>query len=154
MFMAESPAPASRLFAAAILPAGWRKGSRTGPPGGGWQRQISRHLGGDFRVQGTLQIRLLPVIPAVFTFQQAPESAQRLQRFGCRAVRRVGVAAHVVGGGVVAEPVGDSLDQGRALVAARPPQGFIQHRRHGEEVVAVHAHAGNAAGHGFLGQRL
>src|SRR5690606_14561700 len=62
------------------------------------------------------------------------------------------VAAGVVGGGVVVQAVGHELDHAAALALARALVGAAHRLEHGDEVVAVHLQAVQAAGQALLGQ--
>src|SRR4051812_44566720 len=63
------------------------------------------------------------------------------------------VAGRVVGGGVRAHPVGERLDERRALALAGGGQRRLGHGEDGEDVVAVDADAGEAEAGGPLEQR-
>ena len=63
------------------------------------------------------------------------------------------VPGRVVGGGVRAHPVGERLDQHRALAFPGRLHGLPGHRQAGEHVVAVHPDAGEAKAAGPLVER-
>src|SRR5690606_9458994 len=66
----------------------------------------------------------------------------------------VAVAAGVVGGGVVVQAVGHEFDDAAAAARARARHGAAHALEHGEQVVAVHLQAVQAAGQALLGQGL
>ena len=62
------------------------------------------------------------------------------------------VAGGVVAGGVRGHAVGEGLDEDRPLPRARRVQGGAHGTEHGQDVVAVHAHRGDAPAAGALGE--
>src|SRR5690606_17885056 len=83
--------------------------------------------------------------------------AQADHRFTGPAVLDLGlvaVAGGVVGGGVVVQAVGHHFDDGAAFAAAGAFHGAAHALEHGDQVVAVHLQAVQAAGDALLGQGL
>ncbi len=117
-------------------------------------RQILRHRRLDLSCAFPQQ-RLLPgVIPESRVDEKRAKSKQRLDRPRVLHFLRGTVAAGVIGRGVIAQSIGERLDQGRARAAPRRLERLAHHLAHREHIVAVNLHAGNTGGHGFLRQGL
>src|SRR5690606_34571425 len=98
----------------------------------------------DARAALRAQRGLVGIAPPALRAQPGAGAQQRLEfpggfQFGSRPV-----AAGVVRGGVVTEPVGDRFDHHRAAAAAGARQRVFHHLAYGDDVVAIHLHAGHA----------
>src|ERR1700733_12415952 len=82
-----------------------------------------------------------------------PQPLQGLERPCLLDPLEAAIPSGVVGGGVIAQAVGERLDESRAAAAARGGERPGNCGTHREHVVAVHLHARNAGGHGFLCER-
>src|SRR5712692_217437 len=99
--------------------------------------------------------RLLPrLVPAVLTDEIGAQPRDRLLLPALLHILGRAVARGIVGGRMVAEAVGERLDEVRALAGARVRERRVHCGAHGDHVVAVHLLAGKAGGDRLLRQGL
>src|SRR5699024_8812440 len=92
------------------------------------------------------------VVPGFLRLQPGAQALDRLLGPGFFHFLLAAVAARVVGGGVVAEAVGDRFDDAGAFAVARALHGITDGLAHGDDVVAVHLHGRQARGDALLRQ--
>src|ERR671919_537193 len=76
--------------------------------------------------------------------QKHPEPLDGIELLPRLDVLLGAVSGGVVGGGVWPDPVGDGLDERGLVLGASPLHGLAGHPVHGEDIVPVDAHAGEA----------
>src|ERR1022692_2962087 len=86
--------------------------------------------------------------------EKRAHTQQRLQAPGVFDFRFGPVAAGVVGGRVIAQPVSQRFDDARTSAGPRGFQRGADHMSDGDHVVAVDLNAANSRRHGFLGECL
>src|SRR5690606_8051606 len=101
-----------------------------------------------------LPLGLLGLAPGALGNEVGAQAGDRLALPGRLDLGIVAVAAGVVGGGVVGQAVGDQFQHAAAVAIAGAGDGMVHGGAHGDDVVAVHLHAVEAAGQALLGQGL
>src|SRR5690606_24032963 len=96
----------------------------------------------------------LRLVPGALGGEPGAQAGHRVAGPGVLDLGLVAVAARVVGGGVVVQAIGHEFDHAAAAARARSLHGTAHALEHGEQVVAVHLQAVQAAGDALLRQGL
>src|SRR6185312_9487698 len=100
-----------------------------------------------------LQLFFLLLVPGFLRFQPRTQTLDRILGPGVLDFVLAAIAAGVVGGGVVAEAIGDAFDHAAALAGARAFDRVAHGFLHRDDVVAVDLDAEQPRGDAFLRQR-
>ena len=117
-------------------------------------RQIALDGGLDCALAFGGELLLLGLAPRLLADEIRPQARDRLLLPARLHLLGRAVARGIIRGRVVAEPIGQRLDQARPLAGAGGRDRLLGRGAHGDDIVAVHLLAGKARGDGLLGQRL
>src|SRR5690606_34290709 len=116
--------------------------------------QIGIDLGVDLGGAGLLPLGLLGLAPGALGNEVGAQAGDRLALPGRLDLGIVAVAAGSAGGGGGGTAGGDPFPRAAAVAIAGAGDGMVHGGAHGDDVVAVHLHAVEAAGQALLGQGL
>src|SRR5210317_1414643 len=115
--------------------------------------KIGRDSGSDASFAFALQFLFSAIVPPPPRGQISAQTNHGLYLARMFDLFGVAIAAGIVGGGVVADAVGQCLDQAWPLAAPGARGGLGHNLAYGDDVIAVDLCAGHATGYCFLCQR-
>src|SRR6516165_4266778 len=122
------------------------------PPWSGCEIVLDRRIDALLALGG--ELFLVGLAPCLLAHEIGPQARDRLFLPMRLHVRRRTISARVIGSGVVAQPIGQGLDQARSLAGTGLLDRLIRRRAHRDDIVAVHLLADKAGSNGFLGESL
>src|SRR5437763_3433556 len=100
------------------------------------------------------ELFLLRLVPCLLSHEIGSQPRDRLLLPTRLDVLGRTIAACVIGGSMVTEPIGERLDQAWTFAGAGMRDRLVGRRAHSDDIVSVHLLAGKARGNRLLGKRV